>query len=256
MRKLTLILTALAIGLYACRKGGEEEITGELVLNELQANSTGDAVVLSWTWNGEGQLDSVIIYLDNSKVGKVTSGNTYTHTTTQTGTYKLIGYVKDKSFESNTRSTTPVSSSVTVEERNAPGPSGLVVGSDYKFVAKYLNDADAPQKVYYYYTNCLANDFSSSPYYLSSPVNGACPSELSGFTITSYIKEDPSFNGVVTDPGNSTYAQLNSNSKYALKFTISGKVYYALATTGASVGSSVTLNFKVQTIPNLRIIGQ
>jgi len=63
MRKLTLILTALAIGLYACRKGGEE-ITGELVLNELQANSTGDAVVLSWTWNGEGQLDSVIIYLE------------------------------------------------------------------------------------------------------------------------------------------------------------------------------------------------
>jgi hypothetical protein len=255
MRKLTLILTALAIGLYACRRDGEEEITGELVLNELQANSTGDAVVLSWTWNGEGQLDSVAIYLDNSKVGKVTSGNTYTHTTTQTGTYKLIGYVKDKSFESNTRSTTPVSSSVTVYERSAQGNSGLVIGSDYKFETKSLNDADAPQKVYYYYTDCVPGSSSGPIYYLSSPVNGAC-NELSGFTITSYIKEDPSFNGVVTDPGNSTYEVLNSNRKYALKFTIGGKVYYALATTGASVGSSVTLDFRVQKIPNLRIIGQ
>jgi hypothetical protein len=255
MRKLTLILTALAIGLYACGKGGEEEITGDLVLNELQANNAGDAVVLSWTWNGGEQLDSVAIYLDNSKVGKVTSGNTYTHTTNQTGTYKLIGYVKDKSFESNTKSTTPVSSSVTVSERSASGPSGLVVGSDYKFVTKSLNDPDAPQKVYYYYTDCVPGSSSGPIYYLSSPVSGAC-NELSGFTITSYIKEDPSFNGVVSDPGNDTYAQLNSNKKYALKFTISGKVYYALATTGASVGSSVTLDFRVQKIPNLRIIGQ
>jgi uncharacterized coiled-coil protein SlyX len=119
-----------------------------------------------------------------------------------------------------------------------------------------LSKVEQAQKVMsYYYTDCVPGSSSGPIYYLSSPVNGAC-NELSGFTITSYIKEDPSFNGVVTDPGNSTYEVLNSNRKYALKFTISGKTYYALATTGASVGSSVTLNFKVQTIPNLRIIGQ
>jgi len=258
MRKLTLILTTLVIGLYSCARDGEEEIVGELILNDLTANQDGDGVVISWTWNGSEQLDSVVIYLNNSRVDKVTTGTTYTHITTQTGTYKLIGYAKGHSHESNTKSTTPVSSSVTVYERSSPaGPSGLVVGSDYKFVTKSLNDADAPQKVYYYYTDCVPGSSSGPVYYLSSPKDDACdPDELIGFTIVSYIKEETSFNGVVSDPGTSTYERLDSNKKYALKFKIGEKNYYALATTGGSVGSSVTIDFKVQTIPNLRIIGQ
>ncbi len=253
MRKLYLILTIAAIGMWAC--GKDEEATGDLVLNELQANQSGDGVVLSWTWNGSGNLDSVVITLNDNRVESITSGNSYTHTTSQVGTYKLIGYVGDNTFESNTRSTTPVSSSVQVYERSAPGPSGLTIGSDYKFVAKSLNDQDAPQSVYYYYTDCVSGSSNGPIFYLSSPVGGAC-NELSGFQITSYIKEDPSFNGVVTDPGTSTYDQLNSNSIYALKFEIGGETYYASAKTGGSVGSTVNIDFKVQKISGLRIVGQ
>lgn len=254
MRKLYLLIAIAALGMWACGKGGEE-VTGDLVLNELTANSTGDGVVLSWTWNGSGTLDSVVIYLNNTRVASVTSGTQYTHITTQTGTYHLVGYHGDLTHQSNTRSTTPVSSSVTVYERSAAGPSGLTIGSDYKFVTKSLNDADAQSTVYYYYTDCVPGSSSGPAYYLSSPVGGPC-NELSGFQITSYIKADPSFNGVVTDPGNSTYAQLNSNSTYALRFQVSGKTYYALAKTGGSVGQTVTLDIKVQTISGLRIIGQ
>ncbi len=255
MRKLYLIITIAAIGMWACGKS-EEEGMGELVLNELSANQAGDGVVLSWTWNGSGTLDSVVIYLNNTKVATVTQGTSYTHQTNQTGTYMLKGYHGSDAHESNTRSTEPVSSSVTVYERSAPGgPSGLTIGSDYKFVTKSLNDQDAPSTVYYYYTDCVPGSSNGPIYYLSSPVNGAC-NELSGFSITSYIKADQSFNGVVQDPGNSTYAQLSSNSTYSLRFQVGGKTYYALAKTGGSVGQTVTIDFKVQKIPNLRIIGQ
>lgn len=255
MRKLYLIITISALGMWACGKE-EEEPMGELVLNELSANQSGDGVVLSWTWNGSGTLDSVVIYLNDTKVAKVTGGTSYTHQTQQTGTYKLIGYHGSHADTSNPRSTTPVSSSVTVYERSAPGgPSGLTIGTDYKFTAKSLNDQDAPSTVYYYYTDCTAGSWNGPVYYLSSPVGGAC-NELSGFQITSYITEAPSFNGVVPDPGNSKYAVLNSNSTYSLKFQVGGKTYYALAKTGGSVGQTVSLDFKVQTISGLRIIGQ
>ncbi len=252
MRKFYLILAVAMIGMWACAR--EEEVTGDLILNELSANSTGDGVVLSWTWNGSGQLDSVVITLNGNEVETVTNGTSYTHITNQVGTYKLIGYQGSSTFESNTRSTEPVLSSVQLSERSAPGPSGLAIGSDYKFVAKSLNDADAPQSVYYYYTDCVAGSSNGPVYYLSSPVNGAC-NELSGFSITSYIKADTSFNGVVSDPGSSTYAQLSSNSVYALRFQIAGKTYYASAKTGGSVGSTVNIDFKVQTISGLRIVG-
>jgi len=230
------------------------------------AGSGGTTVVLTWEAPVDN-IDGYILYFENTLLDTLDpSENTFTHNPQgQVGTYKLYAFLGDSLSDPVTVSTEPkvTTAQLTLAELNAAGNSGLGFTPAWTATTYPMADPNAPDNVDFYFTDGSSGSTGTFQYLASADqvVNAAFeegkpPSVPDAGWRENYITEKAPQGGIIQEP-TLEYDSADSNSTYSFKVVRGTDYYYGTIELGSVSQTECTIvNVKVQTIANLRIIGQ